>query len=252
MERLYRAVLSAEAIRMVEVTDDVMAKINRQTSTPHTAQMVHVRGAIAANDQPSVDRRLRIERAALPVLAKLAIGDRPRLAAPVMRNHAAYMSEDQPVARLFDGMAELGDDDVMRLVLGYYWPRTPSGDEMAANVDAGLWREVSIGAYFGSFKCSICGEDADNYCEHAHGKDYDGRLCTMDLGDPKEFDELSFAWRGRLSETETFAAEALRHPEALDVAKLVRDRAERPEGWWGAVRGRPAPPSWMESMRARA
>lgn len=251
---LYWAVLSAEAIRMVEPSDEVIAKINRQTGRHFTAEQLHIRGAIAANDQPSVDRRLRIKRDAIPVLAELAIGDKPRMAAPVMRNHNAWASEDLPVHRLFDGLSEDGQDSIRRLLLAYYWPRCPTGDEWALFIDSGVWREMSIGVYFGSVTCSICDEDLDAYCEHAPAKEYDGQLCTMDLGNPREFEELSHAWKGRLANTETFAAgyRPMKHPDAIDVAKVAMTKAakltEAPLSWWDELGANPEPKSWFEEM----
>lgn len=84
----------------------------------------------------------------------------------------------------------VGDD--YRYIKGYaYMLRTPGNQELIAQLDGGILREVSVGCAVERSVCSICGEQAGN-CGHRKGERYDGNLCYTSLEGAADAFEWSF------------------------------------------------------------
>lgn len=74
-----------------------------------------------------------------------------------------------------------------------YMLRSDANAELIDEIEGGIKREVSIGCSVKNSVCSICGEGADSpKCGHVKGREYNGRICYMQLENPTDAYEWSF------------------------------------------------------------
>lgn len=119
---------------------------------------IHVRAMKLTGD--SLNSQLgRFHTEDLGKLAKKTIG------APVLIGHN---KDSAPIARFFDGKVQEGFT-----VNAFYFPRGVVGDELANNIDMGIFAEASISFTCEKLSCSECGNDIRDYekCNHLPGKD---------------------------------------------------------------------------------
>lgn len=66
---------------------------------------------------------------------------------------------------------------------GYaYMVRTENNQELIAEIEGGIKKEVSVGCAIRRSICSICGNDRnESDCGHQKGQHYDGKLCYANL-----------------------------------------------------------------------
>lgn len=82
--------------------------------------------------------------------------------------------------------------DVSRYVKGYaYVLRTAGNEELIAQLEGGILREVSVGCAVEKAVCSVCGKRAGS-CAHQKGEVYDGKLCYTSLQGAADAFEWSF------------------------------------------------------------
>jgi len=82
--------------------------------------------------------------------------------------------------------------DGCRYIKGYaYMLRTTGNEELIAQLDGGILREVSVGCAVARCVCSICGKQAGT-CTHKKGEHYDGKLCYTKLEGAVDAFEWSF------------------------------------------------------------
>ena len=75
---------------------------------------------------------------------------------------------------------------------GYaYMLRTPSNEELIAEIEGGIKREVSVGCAVEKAVCSVCGGDIHS-CGHEKGQWYGDRLCWAELSHATDAYEWSF------------------------------------------------------------
>ena len=72
-----------------------------------------------------------------------------------------------------------------------YIRRGGANDEIIADIEAGIKKEVSVGCAMGHSVCSVCGSDYGT-CGHQKGQYYDGQLCCAILKEPMDAYEFSF------------------------------------------------------------
>ena len=78
---------------------------------------------------------------------------------------------------------------------GYaYMLRTQSNQDLIAEIEGGIKKEVSVGCAVAQSRCSICGENIrdKSRCPHEKGTTYDGKLCWADLVEATDAYEWSF------------------------------------------------------------
>ena len=174
--------LKAAQVEKQEVSEGELALINRQSLCHLSAVDVYTFRLAACDNQVDRDYERFTDRA-LEELAPLFVGR------PVLLDHK--WSAGSQTARVYAAGVE--GEEVRRLVLRCYMPRSDSTAGTIAAIETGILRECSVGCAMGSAICSICGADqAKAYCEHHAGKTYDGQLCVMALDDPKDAYEVSF------------------------------------------------------------
>ena len=155
--------------------------INAQTKAEMTAEQVYVFSLRLCDDQVDRDWE-RFDTAALPVLAKMFIGKTGIV------DHR-WSSESQ-VARIFAAEV-VREEDVSYIKAWAYIRRGGHADEIIADIEAGIKKEISVGCSMGFSKCSICGGEY-GMCGHQKGESYDGQVCCAILQEPMDAYEFSF------------------------------------------------------------
>ncbi len=155
--------------------------INAQARGKLTEEQVYVFSLRLCDDQ--VDRDLeKFDTRALPALAKLFVGKTGIV------DHR-WSSENQ-VARIF--AAEVVQEDAVSYIKAWaYIRRGGSAEEVIADIEAGIKKEVSVGCAMGRVICSVCGQPAGE-CGHRKGEYYDGMQCVHILQEPVDAYEFSF------------------------------------------------------------
>ena len=172
---------STEAVSSGVPTAVQLEAINAQAKGKLTEEQVYVFSVRLCDDQ--VDRDMeRFDTAALPALAKLFIGKTGIV------DHR--WSSDGQVARIF--AAEVVKEAGISYIKAWaYIRRGGHADEIIADIEAGIKKEVSVGCAMGRAVCSICGSDYGT-CGHQKGEHYDGQLCCAILKEPMDAYEFSF------------------------------------------------------------
>ena len=158
-----------------------MDAINAQARATLNAEQVYVLSLRLCDDQIDRDGE-RFDTAALPALAKLFIGKTGVV------DHK--WSSDAQVARIFETQV-VKEDGVSYIKAWAYIRRGGNADEVIADIEAGIKKEVSVGCAMGRSVCSICGGDYGT-CGHQKGEYYDGVLCCAILKEPMDAYEFSF------------------------------------------------------------
>ena len=155
--------------------------INAQAKGTLTQEQVYVFSLRLCDDQVDRDGE-RFDTAALPGLAKLFIGKTGIV------DHK--WSSDGQVARIF--AAEVVTEEGISYIKAWaYIRRGGHADEIIADIEAGIKKEISVGCAMGRSVCSICGSDYGT-CGHIKGEHYDGTLCCAILQEPMDAYEFSF------------------------------------------------------------
>lgn len=158
-----------------------MEAINAQAKAKLTAEQVYVFSLRLCDDQVDRDYE-RFDTAALPGLAKLFVGKTGIV------DHK--WSSDAQVARIF--AAEVVQEERVSYIKAWaYIRRGGAADEVIADIEAGIKKEVSVGCAMGMAVCSICGNEYGS-CGHQKGAHYDGQLCCAILREPMDAYEFSF------------------------------------------------------------
>ena len=155
--------------------------INTQAKVKLTAEQVYVFSVRLCDDQVDRDGE-RFDTAALPALAKLFIGKTGIV------DHK--WTSDGQVARIFETQV-VREDGISYIKAWAYIRRGGNAEEVIADIEAGIKKEVSVGCAMGRAVCSICGGEYGQ-CGHAKGEHYDGQLCCVILKEPMDAYEFSF------------------------------------------------------------
>lgn len=172
---------ATEAVSSGMPTAAQLENINAMAKGKLAAEQLYVFSLRLCDDQ--IDRDLeRFDTAALPVLAKLFIGKTGIV------DHC-WSSENQ-VARIFQTQV-VREDSVSFIKAWAYIRRSTHTDEIIADIEAGIKKEVSVGCAMGRSVCSVCGSDYGS-CGHQKGEYYDGQMCCAILQEPMDAYEFSF------------------------------------------------------------
>ena len=155
--------------------------INAQAKAALTQDQVYVFSLRLCDDRVDRDYE-RFDTAALPALAKLFMGKTGIV------DHK--WSSDSQVARIF-ATEVAKEDDVSYIKAWAYIRRGGQADEVIADIEAGIKKEVSVGCAMGRCVCSVCGSEYGT-CGHRKGEHYDGQLCCAILREPMDAYEFSF------------------------------------------------------------
>ncbi len=158
-----------------------LAAINAQAKAELTEDQVYVFSLRLCDDQVDRDGE-RFDTEALPVLAKLFIGKTG------ITDHK--WTSDSQVARIFETQV-VRENGVSYIKAWAYIRRGGNADEVIADIEAGIKKEVSVGCAMGRAVCSVCGGEY-GHCGHQKGESYDGQICCVILKEPIDAYEFSF------------------------------------------------------------
>lgn len=170
-------------VKGLELTAGDLELINRQSLRPLTAEDVFTFKVRACDDQ--VDREFEnFSLSALGQLAELFVGK------TFIFDH--LWSASNQTARVYAADVE-NEGGVNSLIVRAYMLRNEDTAPIIRSIEGGILREVSVCVGVKSAVCSICGINKRKArCEHRPGQEYDGKLCTVELGDICDAYELSF------------------------------------------------------------
>ena len=172
---------ATEAVSSGMPTAAQLEAINAQAKGKLTGEQIYVFSLRLCDD--GIDRDFeRFDTAALPALAKLFIGKTG------VTDHK--WSTDAQVARIF-ATEVVKEEGVSYIKAWAYIRRGGHADEVIADIEAGIKKEVSVGCAMGYSICSICGSEYGS-CGHCKGEHYDGQLCCAILKEPVDAYEFSF------------------------------------------------------------
>ena len=172
---------ASEAVSSGIPTAVQLAAINAQAKAKLTEEQVYVFSLRLCDDQIDRDYE-RFDTAALPGLAKLFIGKTGIV------DHC-WSSENQ-VARIFETQV-VQENGISYIKAWAYIRRGGSNDDIIADIEAGIKKEVSVGCAMGRSICSVCGSEYGS-CGHRKGESYDGMVCCAVLQEPVDAYEFSF------------------------------------------------------------
>ena len=158
-----------------------MEAINALAKAALTPKQVYVFSLRLCDDQMDRDFE-RFDPAALPELARLFRGKTGVV------DHQ-WRAEKQ-IARIFETQV-LQEDGTSYIRAWAYMRRGGENDQIIADIEAGIKKEVSVGCAMGRAVCSICGSDYGS-CGHQKGECYDGQMCCAILREPMDAYEFSF------------------------------------------------------------
>ena len=155
--------------------------INALAKAELTAEQVYVFSLRLCDDQVDRDHE-RFDTEALAGLARLFIGKTGIL------DH--QWSAGNQMARIFETEV-VREDRVSYIKAWAYIRRGGRAEELIADIEAGILKEVSVGCAMGMAVCSVCGSEYGT-CGHRKGEHYDGQLCCANLREPMDAYEFSF------------------------------------------------------------
>lgn len=172
---------AAEAVSSGRPTAVQLEAINAQAKAHLTEDQVYVFTLRLCDDQIDRDHE-RFDTAALPAMAKLFVGKTGIV------DHC--WSSEKQVARIFETQV-VQENGISYIKAWAYIRRGGSNDEIIADIEAGIKKEVSVGCAMGRCICSVCGSEYGS-CGHMKGEYYDGLQCAAILQDPVDAYEFSF------------------------------------------------------------
>lgn len=170
-----------EAVSSGAPTAAQLEAINAQAKARLSGEQVYVFSLRLCDDQVDRDHE-RFDDAALPGLAKLFLGKTGIL------DHR--WSADNQVARIFETQV-VKEKGVSYIKAWAYIRRGGVNEELIADIEAGIKKEVSVGCAMGRAVCSVCGSEYGT-CGHRKGESYDGQVCCAVLQEPLDAYEFSF------------------------------------------------------------
>lgn len=172
-----------------ELAAEELARINQFAKAELTAADVYVFSVRLCDNE--VDRDFeRFDEAALEKLGELFVGKSG------LFDH--QWSAEGQTARIY--RTEVIREPAVKTQAGdcgcwlkawAYMLRTEKNQDLIAEIEGGIKKEVSVGCSVARSACSICGASGGS-CEHVKGQYYGGKLCYFQLEDPADAYEWSF------------------------------------------------------------
>ena len=155
--------------------------INALAKARLNGEQVYVFSVRLCDDQVDRDYE-RFDTRALGALAKLFIGKTG------IADHK--WSAGNQVARIFETQV-VQEEGVSYIKAWAYIRRGGANEEVIADIEAGIKKEVSVGCAMGRSVCSVCGSEYGT-CGHVKGETYEGQVCCAILQEPVDAYEFSF------------------------------------------------------------
>lgn len=193
MTRTKEAVAGVEASRPEDTqVNRELEELNRFSKTPLTHEEVYLFSVRLCDNQVDRDNEY-FDRAALEQLAPLFVGKSGIFDHDWTAKYQAARIYRTEVIQESGIVEESGETKCF--LKGYaYMLRTEGNQELIAEIEGGIKKEVSVSCAVERSLCSICGNDIQNrsLCSHEKGRAYEGRRCAAKLTDPTDAFEWSF------------------------------------------------------------
>lgn len=177
--------------KSIEVTDELLKKLNEFTRREHSADEVYIFSVILCDNEVDRDGE-RFTVGALNKLKELFVGK-----TGVFDHNPTTQNQN---ARIFD--TECITDSAKKTTFGEdytylkalaYMIKTEKNADLIREIEGGIKKEVSISCSISKQFCSICGADLrESPCDHRKGKTYSGKVCSVILDEPTDAYEWSF------------------------------------------------------------
>lgn len=175
----------------MEITDEIMSKLNKFTRRELSADEVYVFDMTLCDNETDRDCE-RFTKAALEKLSRLFIGK-----TGIFDHNPKGANQ---TARIFDAQVcvnpsrkTAAGEEYAALCASAYMVRTASNADLIREIDGGIKKEVSVSCSCAVQKCSVCGADRrKNPCRHIKGREYGGKHCHIILDNPTDAYEWSF------------------------------------------------------------
>ncbi|OAZ49055.1 hypothetical protein [Paenibacillus polymyxa] len=170
---------------MAKPTPEQLAKINQFARVPLTEDETYVFPAKLVGDQIIPRRFYRLTP---NFLRKMAVQAREGVSLLLDHSWANMGIMTIPLGRTFDSRLQMDGDELALYADHYMKLGQEVGDikidQIAEGIDAGTIFDTSIGFTVTSQTCSICGQEYfGGNCPHVRGREYDSKLCTVDIND---------------------------------------------------------------------
>lgn len=206
---------AAEAVTSGAPTAMQLEQINALAKTRLNGEQVYVFSVRLCDDQIDRDGE-RFDTAALGALAKLFVGKTGIV------DHK-WSAENQ-VARIFETQV-VKEQGVSYIKAWAYIRRGGSNDEIIADIEAGIKKEVSVGCAMAQAVCSICGSEYGT-CGHVKGEIYEGQTCAVILKEPVDAYEFSFVAVPAQKEAGVLKGLGGKSPALKELAEMHGAQAE--------------------------
>lgn len=170
---------------MAKPTVEQLSRINQLARVPLTEDEVYVFPAKLVGDQIIPRRFYRLTP---NFLRKMAVQVREGVSLLLDHSWANMGIMTIPLGRTFDSRLQMDGDELSLYADHYMKLGQEVGDikidQIAEGIDAGTIFDTSIGFTVTSQTCSICGQEYfGGNCPHIRGREYDSKLCTVDIND---------------------------------------------------------------------
>lgn len=169
-----------------------MEAVNAWTKTPLRPEEVYLFAVRLCDNQVDRDGEF-FDRAALEQLAPLFHGKSGIFDhAWSAKNQAARIYKTEVISE--PGVVPESGESACYLKGYAYMLRSEGNQELIAEIEGGIKKEVSVSCAVSKRLCSICGEEIGDrlHCSHSAGQVYEGRRCAVRLSDPTDAFEWSF------------------------------------------------------------
>lgn len=173
----------------VAVSKEDLALINQLSRKPLGEDEVYTFGVHLCDNEIDRDHE-RFSTQTLEQLAQLFVGK-----CGIFDHNWSAMGQNARIYRtevVYDKSRVTRAGDMYCYLKGYaYMVRTQANQDLIAEIEGGIKKEVSVGCAVERSVCSICGEELGK-CIHEKGKEYNGELCYAILEHAVDAYEFSF------------------------------------------------------------
>ncbi|WP_312279593.1 hypothetical protein [Oscillibacter sp.] len=206
--------------------EDDMGLINRFSKGTLTAEQVYTFAVRLCDNE--VDRDFeRFDEAALNALGDLFVGK-----SGVFDHQWSALGQTARIYRTElvreAGCSTAAGDGYCYLKAWAYLMKTEKNADLIAEIEGGIKKEVSVGCAVGRSVCSVCGEESGS-CQHQKGQSYGGKLCYVELREPKDAYEWSFV--AVPAQREAGVMKRFGGQSGAELGQYVGQRKEFQEAW---------------------
>lgn len=239
-----KVVKEAQGGQSVEVTEGDLALINRLSRRELKAEEVYTFAVRLCDNEVDRDHE-RFPEQTLKGLQELFVGK-----SGIFDHNWTAAGQSARIYRT-EVVHEMGRTtkagDGYCYLKGYaYMVRTGKNEDLIAEIEGGIKKEVSVGCAVERSVCSICGCDMGQ-CVHEKGHEYDGALCWASLEGAKDAYEFSFVAvpaqpeagviKGKGHEYRKLAEVVRDHPACREELQRLEKEAKAGRSYMAKLRG---------------